>query len=331
LIAPIERDGSDMKGRRFYGDPIARSLALTDAPSAISHTEMRGSVCCNSMRQNRRRYDAMIDVRHLRYFMAVAAERSFTKGAERLNMAQPPLSRRIQEMEEELGTLLFDRNAKPLELTSAGQLFYEESMQILQRVDQMRATMTCFVTGDPRRFAIGLVPSALYARFSEVIRRFREISPDVDLRLTRMTTPDQISALTEGRINVGLGRVRLNAPGIRQEVLWEERLIVAVPPGHALAIGDDPLELSALATLPLILYPREPRPSYADQVLSLFRDHTLKPQILEVQELQTALVMVAAEAGTCIVPSSVQRLGRPDLIFRPLKGDVADHHKLPNW
>jgi DNA-binding transcriptional LysR family regulator len=266
----------------------------------------------------------MIDVRHLRYFMAVAAERNFTKGAERLNMAQPPLSRRIQEMEEELGTLLFDRNAKPLGLTSAGHLFYEESMQILQRVDQMRTTMTRFVTGEPRRFVIGLDPSTLYARLSEVIRRFREISPDVDLSLAGMTTLDQISALTEGRISVGLGRVRLNAPGIRQEVLRKERLVAAVPPGHPLAVGDDPLELSALATFPVITCPREPRPSYADQVLSLFRDHALEPQtILEVQELQTAMVMAAAGAGTCIVPASVQRLSQSDLIFRRLATEVT--------
>jgi DNA-binding transcriptional LysR family regulator len=266
----------------------------------------------------------MFDVRHLRYFMAVAAERSFTKGAERLNMAQPPLSRRIQEMEEELGTPLFDRNAKPLELTNAGHLFYEESMQILQRVDQMRATMSRFVTGEPRRFVIGLAPSTLYTRFPEVIRRFREISPDVDINLTGMKTLDQISALTEGRINVGLGRVRLNASGIRQQVLREERLIVAVPPGHPLAVGDDPLELSALATFPIIVYPREPTPSYADQVLSLFRDRALEPQtILEVQELQTAMVMVAAGAGTCIVPASVQRLGGTDLIFRPLATEAT--------
>jgi DNA-binding transcriptional LysR family regulator len=271
-----------------------------------------------------RPYDAMIDVRHLRYFAAVAAERSFTKAAERLNMAQPPLSRRIQGMEEELGTRLFDRNAKPLALTSAGHLFYEESMQILQRVAQMRATMTGFVAGERTRFAIGLEPSTPYARLPEVIRRFREISPDVELSLTGMTTRDQTSALSEGRINVGFGPVRLNAPGIRQEVLREERLIVAIPLGHALAFGDDPLELSALAALPVIIYPREPRPSYADQVLSLFRDRALEPQsVLELQELQMALVMVAAGAGISIVPASVQQLGRPDLIFRPLATEVT--------
>jgi LysR family transcriptional regulator, benzoate and cis,cis-muconate-responsive activator of ben and cat genes len=266
----------------------------------------------------------MIDVRHLRYFVAVAAERSFTKAAERLKMAQPPLSRRIQEMEEELGTRLFNRSAKPLALTSAGDLFYEESMQILQRVAQMRAIMTRFVAGERTRFAIGLVSSTPYARLPEVIRRFREISPDVELSLTGMTTRDQISALTEGRINVGFGSVRLNAPGIRQEVLREERLIVAIPLGHALAFADDPLELSALAALPVIVYPREPRPSYADQVLSLFRDRALEPQsVLELQELQMALVMVAAGAGISIVPASVQRLGRPDLIFRPLATEVT--------
>jgi DNA-binding transcriptional LysR family regulator len=267
----------------------------------------------------------MIDMRHLRYFMAVAAERSFTRGAERLNMAQPPLSRRIQQLEEELGTRLFDRNAKPLRLTSAGHLFYEEAMQILQRAAQMRTTMARFVAGERTRFVIGLVPSMLYARLPEVIRRFGEISPDVDVSLAGMTTTlDQFSALTEGRINVGFGRVRLSAPGIRQKVLQEERLIVAVPPGHPLAIGDDPLEMPTLAGIPVIVYPREPRPSYADQVLSLFRDCAVEPQIvLEVQDLQTAMVMAAAGAGTCIVPASVQRIGRSDLIFRPLATEAT--------
>jgi DNA-binding transcriptional LysR family regulator len=261
----------------------------------------------------------MIDVRNLQYFLAVAVERNFTKGAERLNMAQPLLSRRIQEMEAELGIRLFDRNAKPLALTSAGHLFYEESIQVLQRVAQMRAAMTRFVAGERTRFVIGVAPATVYTRLPRVIRRFQEISRDVNLSLTGMTPFDQISALTEGRINVGFGCIRLNAPGIRQEVLREERLIVAVPRGHPLAIGEDPVELSALAALPVIVYPREPRPSYADYVLSFFRDQALEPQsVLEVQELQMAMVMVAAGAGTCIVPASVQQHGRSDLIFRPL-------------
>jgi DNA-binding transcriptional LysR family regulator len=266
----------------------------------------------------------MIDVKHLQYFMAVAAERSFTKGAKRLNMAQPPLSRRIREMEEELGARLFDRSAKPLGLTRVGHLFHEESMQILQRVAQMRTTMARFVSGERARLVIGLDPSTLYARLPEVIRRFREMSPDVDLCLTRMPSVDQISALMEGSINVGLGRVSLNAPGIRQKVLREERLIVAVPHGHPLADGDDQLELSALATLPIIIYSRELGPRYADQVLSLFHGHALRPQtVLEVQELQMAMVMVAAGAGICIVPASVQRLGRLDMTFRPLATEAT--------
>jgi DNA-binding transcriptional LysR family regulator len=264
-------------------------------------------------------YEATIDVRQLRYFMAVAVEGSFTKGAERLHMAQPPLSRRIQEMEAELGARLFDRNTKPLRLTDAGRLFYEESMQILQRVTQMRSTMARFVSGERTQLVIGLVPSTLYARLPEVIRRFREIAPDVGVSLTGMTTPDQMPALTGGRINVGFGRIRLNAPGIRQEALREERLIVAVPAGHPLVVGGDPLELPAVAALPVIVYPREARPNYADQVLSLFHDQELEPKtVLEVQDLQTAMVMVAAGAGTCIVPESVQGLGRSDLTFRPL-------------
>lgn len=268
----------------------------------------------------------MIEFRHLRYFLAVAQERNFTKAAERLNMAQPPLSRQIQQLEAELGVTLFDRDSRPLALTPGGALFREQALQVIQRMDEMQGMMKRFVAADRPRFVIGFVPSIIYARLPRIIRGFREAAPGVELSLVEMMSLEQITALKEGRIDVGFGRVRFDDPALRREILREERLIVALPLGHRLLAGERPITLSDLTEESLIVYPREPRPSYADQVLSLFRDHGLEPQsIQEVRELQTAIGLVAADAGICIVPTSVRRLERGDVVYR----EMADHVTSP--
>lgn len=261
----------------------------------------------------------MIDMKRLRYFVAVASERSFTRAAERLNMAQPPLSRRIQEIEEDVGVPLIDRAARPLALTAAGRLFYEQALQVLQRIDQMETTIQQFVLAERPRFVIGLIPSGFHARLPQVIRRFRLLAPEVDLSLSELTSLEQVAALKDGRIDVGLGRIRVDDPAIHREVLREEAMLLAFPPGDPLAATEGPIDLAALCDRPVIIYPREQRPSYADAILSLFRDSgiTLK-QTIEVRELQTALIMVSAGSGVCIVPASARLLAHPDVVFRPI-------------
>jgi DNA-binding transcriptional LysR family regulator len=260
-----------------------------------------------------------MDVRQLRYFLAVAAERNFSRAAERLNMAQPPLSRQIQQIEQEVGAQLFDRESRPMALTDAGRLFYEQAIQVTRRMDEMKEAMRGFVNSNRPRFIVGFVPSVLYARLPDIIRGFRRAAPDVDLRLIEMMSIEQIAALKEGRINVGFGRVRFDDPVIEREVLREERLVVALPFGHRLLTGERPIDIADLSDEAVILYPREPRPSYADQVLSLLNDYGVVPAVVhEVRELQTALGLVAAEDGVCIVPAAVHIMGRRDIIFREL-------------
>jgi DNA-binding transcriptional LysR family regulator len=267
-----------------------------------------------------------VDIRQLRYFLAVASERSFTRGAERLNMAQPPLSRRVQDLEIELGVKLFDRESRPLRLTPAGQLLLEQGSQVVQRMDQLHATMSRFVAGQKTRFAIGLVPSTMYSRFVDVIRLFRDRAPNVDLRLYEMDTLEQVAALRDGRINAGFDRIRVDDATLRHQVLREEGLVGVLPAEHPRLADPRPLELEELAALPLIVYPREPRPSYADAVLALFAERGLTPmEVHEVRELQTAMVMVAAGAGASVVPESVRRLGRPDVGFL----DLATAQTIP--
>jgi DNA-binding transcriptional LysR family regulator len=260
-----------------------------------------------------------MDLRHMRYFVTVVDERSFTRAAEKLHIAQPPLSRTIQQLEEEIGAQLIDREHRPLRLTEAGQLFLEQATQILRRFDDLRVVMGRASQPTSSRFTIGFVASTMYAALPDLIRRFRALTPGLDLQFVESTSVQQIVALKEKRIDVGFGRLRRDDPEIRRDVLREERLVVALPVGHALAKVDGSLSLAGIAAEPLIVYPSAPRPSYADQVISIYRDRGLEPVIAyEARELQTAIGLVAAEMGLCIVPTSVQRLRRDDVVYRRL-------------
>lgn len=256
-----------------------------------------------------------MDLRQLKAFIAVAKARNFTRAAQELHMAQPPLSRQIQQLEEELGVLLLHRT-RPLRLTDAGRLFYEEALQILGRVEQMKEGTRRVGRSERRVVTLGFVASTLYGGLPTVVRRLRQRRTDLDVRLLEIMSVQQVEALKTGRIDVGFGRIRSSDDGIERQVLREERLVVAIPPSHPLASRHDALPVSGLAGQRLIIYPSTPRPSFADEVLSLVRDHALRPESLqEVRELHTALGLVAAESGICVLPASARSMRR-DLHYR---------------
>ncbi|MCC6829184.1 MAG: LysR family transcriptional regulator [Novosphingobium sp.] len=266
-----------------------------------------------------------MDLRHLRYFVAVAKERNFSRAAETLNIAQPPLSRQIRQLEEEIGADLFDRTTRPLRLTEAGRLLYQHAIQAIAGFDQVRTMMTRYGGAAARHFIIGFVGSVLYGHLPQVLRQFRhETSGAAEVTLIEMSSLDQVVALREGRIDAGFGRLRVDDDAVRRILLAEEPLVAALPDDHPLAALTAPLTLDRIAGESILLYPRPSRPSYADQVLSLFQDHGLTPASRQdVRELQTALGMVAAGAGIAIVPASAQSLHRPDLVFRPIAATDA--------
>lgn len=263
--------------------------------------------------------DVSLDSRHLRYFVAVARERNFTRAAEKLHIAQPPLSRAIQQLEDEFGVALLDRASRPLALTDAGRLLFEQAVQVLDRMDEMKAMVARLRAAELTRLGLGFVASTLYGYLPEVIRRYRAARPEVELTLLEMTTIEQVAALKEGRIDVAFGRITFNDPLVERTVLRKEKLCVALPLTHRLSSRTGLLKLEELAEDALVIYPKAPRPSYADQVLALFRERELKPrQLHEVRELQTALGLVAADTGVCIVPASVERLRRDNVVYRRL-------------
>ncbi|MBB4145645.1 LysR family transcriptional regulator [Rhizobium rhizoryzae] len=264
-----------------------------------------------------------MDMRQLRYFVAVAKERNFTRAAEQLHIAQPPLSRQIQALEEELGVELLARATRPVKLTEAGRVFYEQALQILGRVEQMRNVTRRIGLNQNRVLSIGFVASTLYGGLPTLIRKLRLHEPDLDIQLLEMMSIEQFPALKEGRIDIGFGRLRQSDPGIASFVLREEHLAVAIAEGSPLASVADPLPPIALVNEKLIVYPKEPRPSFADQVLGMLLEHGVEPaEVQEVREIQTALGLVAAEAGVCIVPYSARKL-RSDVHYRLLDGERA--------
>jgi LysR family transcriptional regulator, benzoate and cis,cis-muconate-responsive activator of ben and cat genes len=255
-----------------------------------------------------------MDLRVLRYFVTVAAEGSFSRAAEKLNMAQPPLSRQVQQLEDELGVQLLNRS-RPITLTDPGRHLLEQARQILNRVEEAKASTQRIARGMVLRFNIGFVASTLYDTLPDLIRRFRIAAPGADVQLLEMITLEQMAALKDGRIDVGFGRLRFEDDAIARMVIREESLCLAVPIDHRLAKAKK-LKLQQTVGEPLILYPNSPRPSFADQVLAFFADAAIEPTVgMEVRELQTALSLVASGAGVSIVPVSVRRLGRSDVRY----------------
>ena len=176
-----------------------------------------------------------------------------------------------------------------------------------------------------RSLSMGFVASTLYGLLPDIVRHFREQYPTVEVTFHEMTTMQQLKALKEGIIDVGFGRVKSEDPNIRRIVLREERLIVALPAGHPLALSDTPLSLVDLLMETLIVYPKAPRPSFADQVLGVFSERSILPhKIMEVRELQIAIGLVAAGEGVAVVPDSVQGMKRNNVAYRAL----TDRHAV---
>jgi DNA-binding transcriptional LysR family regulator len=264
-----------------------------------------------------------MELRDLRYFLAVAETASFTRAAERLGKAQPPLSRHIAGLEARLKCPLF-RRVRPLELTEAGRFLFEQARQVINKMEELEAATRRFASGRKQLFSIGFVGSTLYGPLPKAIRRFRDALPDVEIGLSELTTHEQRDALIERRIDVGFGRVDVGeTPGLRRETLLAETLCLACAADHALA-KERAAALVQIAAEPFVLYPGRPRPSYADQVIAIFREVAFEIKIaLEVNDLQTALGLIAAGVGVTLVPASVAMLHREDIAFVPLRDSQA--------
>jgi DNA-binding transcriptional LysR family regulator len=263
-----------------------------------------------------------MDLRQLRYFVAVAEERHFGRAAQRLHMSQPPLSMQIKALERELGITLLERTSRRVALTDAGRAFLERARTILGAVEEAREVARGAERGLQGRLEVGFISSASLSLLPPSIRLFRERFGGVELELKELTSAQQIDALYEGGIRVGLVRLPLRAPGIRFEPVLEERLVVALPSGHALE-SLDRVSLETIADLPLIFFTRQLIPGFHAQIVELFQRVGAFPKVAQhAVHLQTIVGLVASGVGIAILPSSAERVSREGVVYRAL--DVPD-------
>ncbi|WP_285402322.1 LysR family transcriptional regulator [Luteibacter sp. ME-Dv--P-043b] len=260
-----------------------------------------------------------MDLKRIRYFVAVARLRNFTHAASALRIAQSPLSRRIQELETELGVVLIDRDSRPLTLTEAGKIFYEQAVQLLQRTDAMVAAVRSMRAGEQPRFVFGVIPASFHVNVAQIIRRFAQMQPHLNIGILELNSTQQIAALRERRIDAGFGRVPLISEGVHKIVLREEQFVAAIPGDHALAEVEGPVSLEALAEQAFVIYNSSPRPSLADTILAAFaeRELTLRRKV-DVELYETAMMMVSAGLGVTIAPASARSVQPRGVAFRPL-------------
>jgi DNA-binding transcriptional LysR family regulator len=259
-----------------------------------------------------------MDLRQMRYFLAVAEERHVGRAAERLHMAQPPLTRQIRALEDELGATLFLRTPKGMELTEAGQTLLDEVPNLLQLAQRARERTRAAGQGEIGRLDVGLFGSGVLDVIPRLLAQFHAERPDVKIVLHTMTKAEQLDALRERRISVGFNRLVPPEPDLVIETVLRERMRVALPAGHRLCANES-VRIPDLAGEPMILYPNLPLPGLAQQVMGAFAGEDTPLRIeQEVEDVLTAIALVAGGFGLCVTTASSESLRLPGVVYRPL-------------
>ncbi len=261
-----------------------------------------------------------MELRHLKYFVAVAEELHFGRAAKRLHIAQPPLSQQIKNLEEELGAKLLDRTKRTVHMTDAGMYFLKEARQVLLHVEQAAEAARRIHHGQAGRLTVGFVGSVVHTFLPAALRSFRERFPDVELVLQELNTAEQIQSLHTGRIDVGFLYLAAKDPLLSSQLLTQAPLLVALPSRHPLA-GRKTLHLRDLANEPFIANTRSSEPVVRDAFISMCHSAGFSPRIAqEAGHVQTVLGLVASGLGACLLPDFIRKIIRPGVKYIPLAG-----------
>jgi len=265
-----------------------------------------------------------VELRQLRYFVAVAEELHFRRAAARLHISQPPLSQQISQLEDELGCRLLNRTRRRVELTPAGETFLRDARAMLGELEAAVATARRVDAGQAGLLRVSFVGSALLSIVPGIIQRFRRGRPEVEIELRERSTLEQLRALNVSVMDVGLVRPPIEPDdALHTEVVMRERTVAAIPAGHPLArLARVPLK--RLAAEPLVLFPREQAPGFHDLLTGRLAATGTSPHVVQyAPEMLTIIGLVAAGIGVSPVPASVARLGLEGVTYRPLVGAPA--------
>ncbi len=266
----------------------------------------------------------MIELRQLRYLVAVAEEGHVTRAAERLGIQQPPLTRQIRALEADWGVQLFERHPRGMRPTEAGRVAVEAARDILERAGRLGETARRAARGEQGRLAVGYTSSGAFHPFvSQQIRAFREARPGVLLVLAEDGTPELAQALRDERLDAAFLRsTSSDTAGLRLEPLMEEEMVAALPANHALAATGGAIPLAALAEETFVFYRRPTGPGLYDAIVSACLAAGFSPRVgQEAPRMSSSLSLVAAGLGVSIVPASMQRMNVEGVAFAPLRQD----------
>jgi DNA-binding transcriptional LysR family regulator len=266
-----------------------------------------------------------MELRQIRYVLALAEECHFGRAAQRLHVAQSALSQQLKQLERELGTTLFSRSTRRVELTEAGRHLVTHARSILAEVERAEEHMTLLAAGRAGRVSIGFVGTATYDVLPRIARTVRSRLPDVTLELRgELLNPELVLGLRNGTYDLALLRSDSLMPDSLTDdtvgfaALRSERLVAALPAGHALA-GRSPIPLAALADQPFVVHPSQDRSSMHGLVLAACARAGFRPSpLIEVGETSTLVVFVAAGHGVALVPETVQSLRLDGVVYTPL-------------
>jgi DNA-binding transcriptional LysR family regulator len=267
--------------------------------------------------------DSDIELRHLRYFVAVAEELHFGRAAERLHLAQPPLSQQIRKLEELLGYPLFLRTSRSVKITEAGEAFLQRARRTLRNVQRDLEETRSIARGDVGSLHIGFIGSAVLSTLPTIFRTYRQVYPRVRLHLHESFTSLVMEGLENGSLDAGILRDSDPAEGFHVTSILSEPFVAVLPASHACA-KQKSISPSSLREDPFIYYPRSAGARAYEKPLTLCEEHGFRPQVVqEASNWLTILRLIGAGLGVTIAPACVRKIASAEVVCLPLRGAKA--------
>ncbi|MEV5177629.1 LysR substrate-binding domain-containing protein [Streptomyces flaveolus] len=265
----------------------------------------------------------MFTLAQLTSFVAVAEELHFTRAAERLNMTQPPLSRQIQLLETDLGVQLLDRTNRTVRLTPAGRAFLTEARRILHQSEHAALAVRRVSTGEAGAIAVGFTAASAYSALGSLLQTSQVALPGVEILLRELVTRDQLKALGEGSLDLGLARPSATGPDLVSRPAVREGLVAALPAGHPLAADTRPMRIEDFTGEDFLMYsPIEAR-YFHELLVSVFRSAGVRPVFTQyLTQVHSMLALVNGGWGIALVPEGAVRMRYGGIVFRPV--DLPD-------
>ncbi|MEM8562972.1 MAG: LysR family transcriptional regulator [Pseudomonadota bacterium] len=274
------------------------------------------------------------ELRQLRYFVAVAEHKSFTRAAAALHLTQPPLTRQVKALEATIGAELLIREKSGLRLSIAGEYFLPEAKRILQRIDEIGETAAEIAGGRQGHIHIGFTSTVLYGALPGWVRTLRQCAPELKMSLHELTLREQLAAIREQTLDLGFALCIDSVPEFCTRRISREPLVACLPADHASAKprADRPLKVSALTGESFISFPRDLAPRLHDCIVSYLASHSVPFEpVQEAVQMQTIIGLVSSGLGIALVPRSMQRLARSDVVYRQLSPQVPQVETQAVW